>query len=410
MLPDFLNSKLMSNSRPNAPSPRRPLIEFVKNFAVMLGGVLCALFLAELFLRLWHPIPPIAADLFLVTSPHSDESQARTARRSLSPGVRTRHTTSEFDVAVRINSKGLRDVERPYAKPRGSTRVLMLGDSFTFGYGVEESERFSNRAQDALHRRVSKSCEVINAGVPSWGTADELMFLREEGFRYQPDVVALCLFENDLRDNVERNMFVLRDKKFITVPRSKIKASEKSGMTGDPFSNKVLSVASEQSAPTNRPRVGFLTRHFHLARLIRMSLFNLSQSKESKREAEEFDAAPLQARTEYAQRLTIEIVEAMRRDCQKHGANFIMIVIPDAVYLSLGYSNSFIQLPILGAWAKKQPANTILDLLPALKDAAREGEVYFKIDPHLNARGHAVAGRAVEEFLERGVLARRVKR
>lgn len=104
-----------------------------------------------------------------------------------------------------INSRGLRDREYSYEKPPGVRRILVLGDSFVWGYGVGDDEIFT----EVLERRLERSpphagvrYEVLNTGVSGWGTDQEYLFLRREGFRYRPDVVVLAFFiVNDAWNN-----------------------------------------------------------------------------------------------------------------------------------------------------------------------------------------------------------------
>src|SRR5712692_1770548 len=67
------------------------------------------------------------------------------------PGARGRQKTTEFDAGYVINSLGLRDKEISREKPAGTRRILMLGDSFTEGNGVDETETFSSRLQAKLN-------------------------------------------------------------------------------------------------------------------------------------------------------------------------------------------------------------------------------------------------------------------
>jgi hypothetical protein len=104
----------------------------------------------------------------------------------------------EYRVGLQINSKGLRGPEYDYVKPPGVRRVLLLGDSFTEGYTVEEQDTVRARLEAAL---VAPGCarhEVLNAGTAAWGTDQEYLFYRYEGRRYAPDVVALLFYYNDL--------------------------------------------------------------------------------------------------------------------------------------------------------------------------------------------------------------------
>lgn len=108
-----------------------------------------------------------------------------------------------------INSQGLRDREYPYEPPPGVSRILVLGDSYAWGYGVSDEEIFS----EVLEKRLAgetKKWEVINTGVSGWGTDQELLFLQEEGLRYRPDVVVLAFFViNDPVNNVNSSQYGL---------------------------------------------------------------------------------------------------------------------------------------------------------------------------------------------------------
>jgi hypothetical protein len=94
------------------------------------------------------------------------------------------------------NSLGWRDRERTYSRQPGVTRATAIGDSFTFGIGVDDGERFT----DVLPNLID-GLEVVNLGVAGYGTDQELRVLELEGVRYEPDIVILtvCTF-NDLGD------------------------------------------------------------------------------------------------------------------------------------------------------------------------------------------------------------------
>src|SRR5208283_3879895 len=94
---------------------------------------------------------------------------------------------------VAINSKGLRDREHSYDKRADVYRIVVIGDSMVFGAGgVEASERFTD-----ILERSTKNLEVINMGIPAFGTDQEYLYLQDEGLKYQPDLVIICAFSND---------------------------------------------------------------------------------------------------------------------------------------------------------------------------------------------------------------------
>lgn len=115
------------------------------------------------------------------------------------PNLDTRYILPEsFNVRVRCNSQGLRDSEKRFAKPPGIRRIVVLGDSFMWGYGVENEEMFSAVLQDLI-----SGSETVNFGVNGYSTVQELVRLEIEGLRYEPDVTVLVFVWNDLEDNFD---------------------------------------------------------------------------------------------------------------------------------------------------------------------------------------------------------------
>ena len=101
------------------------------------------------------------------------------------------------------NSKGVRGRdEHAEATAPGTTRIVVLGDSFTFGEGVDDEETYSAQLAEIL-----PGTEVINLGVHGYGHDQMLVYLREEGLRYRPDVVLLGFLTLDM----ERNVLSFRD-------------------------------------------------------------------------------------------------------------------------------------------------------------------------------------------------------
>jgi hypothetical protein len=103
---------------------------------------------------------------------------------ALVPNASASSSATGTPVEYRINSKGLRDDETDYVKSPGTLRILLLGDSRTFGYGVPIEQHFSK-----LLEGYFRNVEVINMGVSGYGVDQELLAFRKEGVRYQPDVV-----------------------------------------------------------------------------------------------------------------------------------------------------------------------------------------------------------------------------
>lgn len=114
---------------------------------------------------------------------------------SHTPGASGQLEYVDFSVQVRINSDGLRDREYPVERVPGKHRMLVLGDSFAWGYGVEQQEVFSE-----LIEKSRPDWEIINSGVSGYGTDQEYLYYKLRGSKYHPDVV-LVLFVNNDPDN-----------------------------------------------------------------------------------------------------------------------------------------------------------------------------------------------------------------
>ncbi len=100
-------------------------------------------------------------------------------------------------VPVRINELGLR--ERPLAAKAGDAlRLVVLGDSVTFGWGVREEETFTRRLESELGARIGRSVETVNTGVCGYNTTQEQRFLELHGNLLAPDLVVLVYVDNDV--------------------------------------------------------------------------------------------------------------------------------------------------------------------------------------------------------------------
>jgi lysophospholipase L1-like esterase len=133
------------------------------------------------------------------------------------PGQEGIFETPQFRTVVRINDNGLRDRPHSYERQNDTERILVLGDSFAWGYGVEESERFSQLLE------TSMDVEVINAGVSGYSTDQELLWYKSEGIKYETDLVILVVAGNDVGDNDQQLVstiyykpkFVLQDGQLV---------------------------------------------------------------------------------------------------------------------------------------------------------------------------------------------------
>jgi hypothetical protein len=114
----------------------------------------------------------------------------RQVRSSANPGDFFAHRIA-IQAPIRVNRLGFRDREIP-PKTAGKYRIAIIGDSFTWGQGIEENERFSNLLQQFLGPRY----EVFNFGIPAHNMPEHLEVLSQV-LPVSPDFVLLQLYIND---------------------------------------------------------------------------------------------------------------------------------------------------------------------------------------------------------------------
>ncbi len=163
-----------------------------KKLLLVVFGLLFGLFMSEIFLRVIGYSYPI----FYETDYHRGFA--------LRPGIEG-HYQREGQSYVRVNSDGLRDREHSKAKPANTYRIALLGDSFTEAMQVPMEQTYWYLLEKKLNdcnAFPGKQVEIINFGVSGYGTAQELMTLREKVWSYSPDMVVLAFTTyNDIFDN-----------------------------------------------------------------------------------------------------------------------------------------------------------------------------------------------------------------
>jgi len=130
---------------------------------------------------------------------HSDDAEVCLELRPRTELTYTGWRARVPATTMRTNSYGIRGPEFTFDKAPGTLRIAAVGDSFTFGQGVEEDEAFVQVAG----RRLMESgirAEVLNFGVPGHGTPQSVALVKRKVLATKPDVVLINVFPNDLTD------------------------------------------------------------------------------------------------------------------------------------------------------------------------------------------------------------------
>ena len=109
---------------------------------------------------------------------------------------------------VEINSDGLRDVEHNLKKPNDVYRIAILGDSFAEARSVNLEDTFWFKLKSNLkncRNKKFKNLEIINFGITEYGTTQQYLTLKNNVWKYEPDLILLAFFsENDVADNSKK--------------------------------------------------------------------------------------------------------------------------------------------------------------------------------------------------------------
>ena len=268
------------------------------------------------------------------------------------------------DVPVRINTHGLRGPEFPLAKPPGVQRVLVLGDSFVFGYLLPEEDAYAAQLQHLLDERRGRGrVQVINAGVPGYGIRNETAFLEHRGLAFEPDVIVVTASGGDIADaGIRQN----RD-----------------GEEGIDMSREL--------------RLYRLVRTSALMNFMQFLSFGIIHASDPKLSLNGgFHAAKPSGAIRQALRRYGDEFAHLTNIARRYGAPVIFVAYPGE--LDLFTDNTVVR----DHWRRLADAHgaRFVDLLPSFKDGRRK-KLFLPADGHPNAEANRLVAEAVADELAR---------
>lgn len=333
---------------------------------------------------------------------------------------------------VRTNALGFRGPDFPASKPPGERRVLLLADSFGVAIEVDEQEAFPSLVQAGLDRLTAAGgappCTLLNASVGGYGTEQELLYFRERGREFSPDIVLLAFhFGDDLIENSARLRRII-PWRLVKLPRPHF-----SFEPGDPF--RLVNAPPPQAGLRRAwahyydylPPAERLARYASLGmtpadRAARLLQRNLDRLQKRLQDLRRTRSVPLDLRIyaacpepdfEQTWANTRLLLDALHRQVRAAGARLLVAgictkeqVVPgyfqkklggsgDPSDFDLSYPNARLSA-ILG-----ELGVLFADLTPAFAAAQTGGaSLFHDHDLHWNARGHALAAGRLVEALE----------
>lgn len=346
--------------------------KIVPNMSLCVIGFAAGLLLCEILLRVFYPQgkQSVETAFFIQYDP-----ELGWVNKPQSDGLFRSPFPEAKPFQVKINRNGFRGIEHTVKKPEGSKRLIAIGDSVTFGYGVNGSEVFTSH----LAERLYGSYEVLNGGVVGYGSDQELILLEREALKYSPDIVLVGFSTgNDLFDTMSAVRFRYPKPFFI--------------LRGD-------ELVQENTPVPQWPRVSeaiegkglrrFLVNHSHLYRFLAYRFWLKSYFEKGESEAA--------MSVDEGWRVTEGIIKKMKYLCDKAGSRLFFVIIPDGHLLVALEEMRTMRADsgIRGRIIETLERNGIpyIDLwTPFLEEQGRGKSLHIDGDPdHWNSEGHRLA-------------------
>ena len=336
---------------------------------------------------------------------------------SKKPNFTAERETAEFDITFETNSFGLRD--DPMAgtdKPEGSLRVLMLGDSFVLGYTVDREHLFVDQLE-RWWKGEGRAVDVINAGTEGYSTDQEVLWYLEHGVDFDPDLVVLFPYENDLYWNGQTSYGHYPKPRFDAAGRVETGTladpgpAPGSGLKSWATGNLLLMLVG---ALAPRPE---LPHHFH-------------PTGSEEPIANEFGPLFLEEPPFLADCLarTRGALSALRSRCEAEGARLLLVPIPSESAIHASQREKFrthadgLKGLADTLWSPDKPVDAFLALgrelgiatldpretlrANGISATGEEVPLYFDKEWHFNQRGNEVLARFLHDEIDRlGLLA-----
>ncbi len=349
------------------------------NLLLIIGGMFAGVLLSETMLALFFPqkirVTGATVNFFVQYDP-----DLGWVNRKGAVGQIKQPDDSVPLTKVEINDDGFRGKKVQLPKPKGQKRILFLGDSNTFGYGVNDSARFS----DLLEQRLP-GYETVNLGVFGYGTDQEAILLEREGLRFAPDLVVVAFSAGDLNDN-RSSIDTGVSKPYCTLDKGRIKLNN---VPVPPPGARLLQ-------KTGSPLKEAFYRNSHLYRLLAA---RLNESRMF------MPDSVFETSQEEGMLVTVAILEGMNRVCRENGSQFAVLLLSHGSWLEALSKNSLQDVGYYPALTRLLAGRglTVIDTTERFVAETRKGKkLFFEKDPvHLNGAGNRIAAEILHEELIR---------
>lgn len=319
---------------------------------------------------------------------------------------------------IKINSHGMRDVEHSHAKPDGTFRIAVLGDSYAEAAQVDLHETFWSVMQQELQSCMPggfQKIEVLNFGVAGYGTAQELQMLRHYVWPFEPDMILLAFFPgNDIRNN-SRDLEPDQGRPFFFLEEGQLVLDD--SFLQDPV-RKRFQESSWIKTKDWLIRHSELIAFYHYARHLRHRSQEEARNQEVERGLSDAIYHPPQNEVwQAAWDVTGKLIAQMHREVQERQIPFVVVSVTSPIVVNpeeeprrqlcarLGVQDLLYPDRWIARLAEEQGFPLVL-LSESMQIEAVDSGVYYHGFPntrlgsgHWNAAGHEFAGKKIAETI-----------
>lgn len=364
--------------------------------------VVVTLLLCELLLRAWFNLfPPLNFGLLPPGKAglHLFEPSDGSAFYQVRPGASQTFMRHEFRVDVRTNNIGLRE-DRDYNGEH--VDIAFMGDSYTFGWGVEVGERYSD-----VVARAFPDLNVLSYAYPNGHVPVTYLAYLQQNPEMMPDVLVLGLFAyNDLAGDTADAVVTYRDGLIEHVGSKSLEVDANGFVVG------------QGSTPPRLFSRGWWTRHTAIGRTVRVARHHLASSGQQAEKPKKWRMTDLGVWDETAL-LALDHVRRIDRLAREAGSTLLVFYIPFPSFITetpvCVYADELCAEQLesnrpgeaLAVWAAASGIHFI-DPVEYFRVLASQGEkLYYDYDAHWSPAGHAAAGKMIVDYLEMyGLLTR----
>jgi hypothetical protein len=378
------------------------------SFGTRFQEAVTQVWLVALSVGLTFVVVDLIAGVLLVKPLSPELSPDKIRHHKLVPNTDSRFEQPDFSYIQHVNNLGLRGKDSSFKKPSHHYRVLMLGDSFTMGKGIEDHQTFSALLEASLNqRRVcgSTSFEVLNGGTDSYAPILSYLQFSEDLASLETDLVLLNLDVSDLLQEAAYRKEAVYD--------------STGEIIGVPGSNRPLLF--------NQRIRSWIDQHTFFTRLL---LFHTNKwlgyqdltvrgvVTRANPELLKYTLAEDNVNRDEQWTQIFDSIEKFKKLADKRSTAFALVIYPwghqvsEAEWIPGRYNWMSQGATVSDKYLdtvyqqSKQRGIELVNLFPAFRAYKGGAPLYFKYDMHWTAEGHKVVASALEEHLVERHLAR----